>query len=172
MGPAALAAFDALQAVAGHRPIIVFGTSIGTTAALHVAAHRPVAGVILQNPPPLRQIVLRQFGWWNLWLIAGPIALRIPSSLDSMANARAVHAPGLFLLSERDEIVRPRYQRLVVDAYAGEKQLVPLPGALHNDPLDPATQAKVAAFVARLSAQPPRRDRHRGQPLAHGRAAP
>src|SRR4029077_13072201 len=37
---AALAAFDALHNEAKDRPIIVFGASLGTTAALHVAAHR------------------------------------------------------------------------------------------------------------------------------------
>ena len=142
IGPAALAAFDALHRAAGGRPIVVFGTSIGTTAALHVAAQRPVAGVILQNPPPLRQIALRQFGWWNLWLLAGPVAWRIPAALDSLANARAVHARGVFVLAENDEIVAPRFQRLVVDAYAGEKRVVPVPRASHNSPIDgPARDA-------------------------------
>ncbi len=150
IGPAALAAFDALQPSAGGRPILVFGTSIGTTAALHVAAHRPVAGVILQNPPPLRQIVLWQYGWWNLWLLAGPVALGIPAALDSLANARAVHAPGVFLLAGNDEIVAPRFQRLVVDAYAGEKRVVPLPGASHNSPLDSPARAELHRAVAWL----------------------
>ncbi len=154
IGPAALAAYDALKATAGDRPIIAYGTSLGTTAALYVAAHRTVAGVILQNPPPLRQIVLRQFGWWNLWLIAGPIALRIPSALDSVGNARQVHAPGVFILSERDGTVLPRYQRLVVDAYAGPKRVFTLPGADHNDPLDAPTQAGVYEAVDRGLAAP------------------
>ena len=152
IGPAALAAFDTLRAVAGARPILVYGTSIGTTAALHVAAHRAVAGVILQNPPPLRQIVLRQFGWWNLWLLAGPVAWRIPSSLDSLANAHTVRARGVFLLAENDEIVAPRFQRLVVEAYAGEKRLIPLPGASHNSPVDgPARDALFRAVDWLLS---------------------
>ena len=157
IGPAALAAYDALKTVAGDRPIIVYGTSLGTTAALHVAAHRTVAGVILQNPPPLRQIALREFGWWNLWLIAGPLALRIPSALDSVGNARQVHAPGVFILSERDRTVLPRYQRLVVDAYAGPKRVFTLPGADHNDPLDEPTQVGVYAAVDRMLTAPPRR---------------
>ena len=154
IGPAALAAFDALQKTAANRPILVFGTSIGTTAALHVAARRPVAGVILQNPPPLRQIVLRQFGWWNLWLLAGPVALRIPAALDSLANARVVHAPGIFLLAENDEIVAPRFQRLVVDAYAGKKQVVPVPGASHNSPVEGPARDAFFRAVDTLLANP------------------
>ena len=136
LGPAALAAFDALKQIAGDRPIIVFGASLGTTTALHVAAHRKIAGLILHNPPALRQIILRQFGWWNLWLFAGPMARKIPSDLDSIENAKAVRAPAIFLLAEKDEVVAPKFQRLVVDAYAGEKRIIPLPGAGHNSPVE------------------------------------
>lgn len=136
LGPAALAAFDALKQAAGDRPAIVFGASLGTTTALHVAAHRQVAGLILHNPPPLRQIILRQFGWWNLWLLAGPVALQIPKDLDSLANAKTVRAPALFLLAEKDEVIAPRFQRLVVEAYAGEKRVIALRGAFHNSPLE------------------------------------
>jgi pimeloyl-ACP methyl ester carboxylesterase len=141
LGPAALTAFDELQKAAGDRPIIVFGASLGTTTALHIAAHRKIAGLVLHNPPALRQIILRQFGWWNLWLFAGPMAQKIPADLDSVANARAVHVPAIFLLAERDEVVAPKFQRLVVDAYAGEKRIIPLPGAGHNSPMDAAALA-------------------------------
>jgi len=136
IGPAALAAFDELRHHAGSRPIVPFGTSIGATAALHVAAHRPVAGLILQNPPPLREMILRRFGWWNLWLLAGPVALQIPKDLDSIKNAKAIHVPAIFLLAEKDEVVPARYHRLVVDAYAGEKRVISLRGAHHNDPIE------------------------------------
>jgi uncharacterized protein len=136
IGPAALTAFDELKRQADQRPIVLFGASLGATAALHVAAHRPVAGLILQNPPPLRQMILRQFGWWNLWLLAGPIALQIPRDLDSVSNAKAIHVPAIFLLAEKDEVVAPRFHRLVVDAYAGEKRLISLRDAYHNTPIE------------------------------------
>ena len=162
IGPAALAAFDELQrqatsqsAVASavpsgatpssalttahtQAPIVLFGTSIGVTAALNVAASHPteIAGIILHNPVPLREIILRQFGWWNLWLMAGPVALQIPLDLDSIVNARASRAPAIFLLAEKDEIVAPRFHQLVVEAYAGEKRVIELPGAHHNDSIE------------------------------------
>jgi uncharacterized protein len=141
IGLAALTAFDELKRQAADRPIVPFGASIGATAALHVAAHRPVAGLILHNPPPLRQMILRQFGWWNLWLLAGPVALQVPRDLDSIENARRIHAPAIFLLAENDEVVAPRFHRLVVDAYAGEKRVIPLPGAYHNSPIEGAALA-------------------------------
>jgi uncharacterized protein len=158
LGPAALAAFDELQKIAGDRPVIVFGASLGTTTALHIAAHRKVAGLILHNPPALRQIILRQFGWWNLWLFAGPMAYKIPADLDSVANARATHTPAIFLLAEKDEVVAPKFQHLVVDAYAGEKRVIPLPGAGHNSPLDAAA---LANFHQALDWLAPRRSQER-----------
>ena len=135
VGPAALTAFDALQHEANGKPIVIFAASFGTTAALHVAANRAVAGLVLHNPPALRQIVLQHFGWWNLWLLAGPVAAQIPSDLDSIRNAKTITKPAIFLLAENDEVVPPRFQRMVVDSYAGEKRVITLRGARHNDPL-------------------------------------
>ncbi len=64
------------------------------------------------------------------------VALQIPRDLDSIENARAIHAPAIFLLAERDEVVAPRFHRLVVNAYAGEKRVIALHGAYHNDPIE------------------------------------
>ena len=138
IGPAAVATVDVLRHEAADTPIVVYGASIGVAAALHVAASRPaeIAGLILHNPPPLREVILRQFGWWNLWLLAGPVALQIPRELDCIANAKATRAPAIFLLAEKDEIVAPRFHRMVVQAYAGEKHVIELRGAHHNDPIE------------------------------------
>src|SRR5439155_1107316 len=38
--------------------------------------------------------------------------------------------------AELDEIVAPRFQQLVVNAYAGEKRIIHLRGAHHNDPIE------------------------------------
>jgi hypothetical protein len=92
--------------------------------------------LILHNPPAIRQMILRQFGWWNLWLLAGPLSRKVPAELDSVTNAKATHAPAIFLLAENDEVVAPRFQMLVVNAYAGEKRVIPLPAANHNSPID------------------------------------
>src|SRR5262249_47224497 len=46
IAPAALAAFDELQRQANGRPIVLFGASIGTAPALHIAANRQVDGLV------------------------------------------------------------------------------------------------------------------------------
>src|SRR5207247_1604431 len=95
-----------------------------------------ITALILHNPPPLREMILRHLGWWNLWLLATPVALQVPRDLDSIANSRASRVPAVFLLAQKDEIVAPRFHRLVVDAYAGEKRVIALRGAYHNDPIE------------------------------------
>jgi pimeloyl-ACP methyl ester carboxylesterase len=147
IAPAALVAYDGLAQYAGKRPIYVSGTSLGTAAALHVAAHRPAAGLVLRNPPAIRQIILGQYGWWNLWLLAGPLALSIPPELDSIANATAVRAPAVFLLADRDEVVPPRYQQKVVRTYAGPKRTIAMVDCNHNTPLDDQAIAELRSGV-------------------------
>ena len=136
-------AYDALRATAGNRPIFVVGTSLGTTAALHVAAERPVAGLMLINPPALRQVIRGEYGWWNLWLLATPASWCVPSELDSLANAPRVTVPAVCMVSHRDTVVPYPYQRRVVDAYAGPKRVIEL-DANHNDPWTTSTQRQLA----------------------------
>ena len=143
MADAGLATFDALKSTTDNKPIFVFGASIGSAVAMHVAVNRDVRGLVLHNPPPLRQMILRNYGWWNVWLLAGPVALQIPPSLDSIANAKQIRAPAIFLLAENDEIVPPRFQHLVVHSCASEKEVITLPGAYHNSPIEGPVVAQI-----------------------------
>lgn len=143
---AAVAAHDALTRVAAGRPVFVVGTSMGTTAALHLAASRAVAGLVLHNPPPLRRLIVAEHGRWNLWLLAWPVSRQVPRELDSLANAARATAPALFITSGADRLVPPYLQREIIDAYAGDKRAFVVPGAGHNDGMsaDVATQVNAA----------------------------
>ncbi|HWE01795.1 MAG TPA: hypothetical protein VG326_05245 [Tepidisphaeraceae bacterium] len=145
VGPSALAVYDAVKRIAGDRPIFVEGWSLGTTAALCVAAARPVDGVILVNPPPLRQLIAGEYSWWNLGLISRYIAGQIPGDLDSIANASRATSPAVFLLAGNDQTVPPKYQRMIIDAYAGPKRVIEMPGRGHEDELTPQATTKLAA---------------------------
>jgi pimeloyl-ACP methyl ester carboxylesterase len=135
LAPAALAAFDAVSARAAGRPILLAGHSMGTVVALVVAARRNVAGLVLHNPPPLRELILGRFGWCTLWIGAHMVARGVPPELDSLANARLATAPAVFLLGSRDSLVTQPYQRMIVDAYQGPKQIVDLPEGCHDTPI-------------------------------------
>ena len=135
--PAALAAYDALAHRANGKPIFVSGHSIGTAAALCVAAHRPVAGLVLHNPPPLRQLINGRFGWFDFWIASSRVAAAVPDELDSLANASKCNEPAVFILAGQDTFVRPKYQQMVVDAYAGPKDIVRISSYAHNTPVTP-----------------------------------
>ncbi|MCH7727988.1 MAG: hypothetical protein IH991_16155, partial [Planctomycetes bacterium] len=65
LAPMAQAVFTALQETAAGRPIVVTGNSLGAVIALYVAANCPVDGLLLRNPPPLREVIVGCHGWWN-----------------------------------------------------------------------------------------------------------
>jgi uncharacterized protein len=140
--PAALATYDALAKVAAGRPIYVAGNSLGTTSALYVAANRPVAGLVLQNPPPLQKMIFAHYGWWNLWLLAGPVSWQVPGELNSLKNAPKVKAPAVIVTADSDGTVPPKYQRMVVNAYAGEKHVIEMHGG-HNDSVSGEAEKKL-----------------------------
>jgi hypothetical protein len=149
----ALGAYDEIARLVPGAPIFALGTSLGTTAALHIAAERKLAGLVLHNPPPLRELIRGRFGWWNLWIVASIVAARIPDGLDSVANARRSRTPAIFVLSQADEIVPHVYHRVVADAYAGDKELILRPGAGHNDPLAPEINRRYQEALLRLFAR-------------------
>ena len=131
-------------------PIFAMGTSMGTTAVLHLGTKGNLRGIFLQNPPPLPELVRGRYGWWNLWLLAAPISWSIPSSIDSLENARVTTAPALVVSSEKDTLVPFAYQTDVYDALAGPKERIVVAGAGHNDEIPPATWDEIHKALARL----------------------
>jgi pimeloyl-ACP methyl ester carboxylesterase len=143
LAPAALATYDALAKRSTGRPVFLSGMSMGTTVALYVAANRRADGLLLRSPVPVRDVILWRYGWWNLWLVAGPVALGFPSELDSEQNAHRVNAPAVFIITGRDELVPRAYQRRISAALAGHKRVVIAENAGHNSPLTEKESEKV-----------------------------
>lgn len=146
LAPAGLVAYDELVRVSGDKPVLLYGNSMGATVALHVATKRPVAAAVLQNPPPLRRLILWRHGWWNLWLLALPIALSVPGELDAVESAATARVPAVFITAEDDSIVPPSHQDVVFDSYGGPKRRVFAAGG-HNDRIAPATADGVRAAL-------------------------
>ena len=147
-------AYTELAKRANGKPIIIFGTSLGTTAALHVAAHERVAQLILHNPPPLPELILRRHGWWNLFLFAVPIAFDIPDELDSIENAAKVTAPAVFISSEDDAVVPISYQERIMKAYGGDWELLVMRGAGHNSPIQDWVIERVKCVLGAVTTAP------------------
>lgn len=99
-------------------PLWVAGKSIGTLAALHVAARWPVEGLILRNVTPLHQLLARQSASWAK-VLPKYLSRKVPKTLDAFANAALATAPALFIISKNDVISPAVLQHEVADAYLG-----------------------------------------------------
>jgi hypothetical protein len=53
-------------------------------------------------------------------------------------------------------VVAPKFQELIVNAYAGEKEIIKLPGSGHNSPLSDVALQAMKSFVARTAPHRPR----------------
>lgn len=146
-----LEVFDAVSEIATDSPIIVSGFSLGTSVALYIATQRKAAGLILRNPVPLREIILGRFGWWNLWLAAGPLSLQIPHELNSIRNAKKSHLPALILQSERDTAIPRHYQDKIVKKYAGEVDRVLLKDCDHLDKIPQSAFSEIRNSLRKLT---------------------
>lgn len=128
-------ALEELRKVAKDRPVVIAGGSLGSVSALYLAANYPVDGVLLQNPPALREVIQGQKRWWHVSWVTRVIANQVPEALDSIRNAGNVRVPGVFSVAEKDRIVPARFQQTIIDAYAGPKRVAYRPEADHDTPL-------------------------------------
>ncbi|HKU87720.1 MAG TPA: alpha/beta hydrolase [Casimicrobiaceae bacterium] len=125
----ALAIYDAIarRRDVDAKRIVVHGRSLGTAVAVHVAAARPVAGVILVSPFDSLVAVGRKHYPWL------PVSLLLRHRFDAASLARGIHAPMLALVGDADTIVSPARSRALFDAWAGPKTWQVITGANHND---------------------------------------
>jgi uncharacterized protein len=125
------AAYEALAAIPGvdSSRIVVYGRSLGTSVATWLAAHRPVAGLVLESPfTNAREMSRQQYGLFPRFI------LRL--ELDNLRNITAVRAPLLVFHGTADLLVPPSMGRRVADAAAGPVEFVPIEGAGHNETYD------------------------------------
>jgi hypothetical protein len=140
----ALSIYDAIarrEAVDAHL-IVVFGRSLGTGIAVHVAAERPTARVVLASPYDSFVALGRKHYPWL------PVSLLLRHRFDAAADAKRCRMPLLAIVGEYDTIIPADRSRALYDAWAGPKQWLSVPGADHNDLGDAeAFWAGVARFL-------------------------
>lgn len=136
------AAYEEISRVAAGRPLIVMGTSLGCITALYLGANFAIDGLVLRNPPPLRQLIVGEHGWWNLWVGAMLVSTQVPDYLCSIRNASRCNIPAVFVGSARDSIVPPAYQVRIVKGYAGPKRIMRLRKANHSTPMNAMEQIR------------------------------
>lgn len=142
-------AYEALRshpAVDGGR-IFVYGRSLGSALATHVAARRAVAGLVLESPfTSAREMTRRHYAFLP------PALLRL--RLDNLSAMHRVRCPVLVFHGSADRLVPPEMGGRLVATAAGSAELVLIEGADHNDTYDRGGRAyrdRLWHFIDRLS---------------------
>jgi fermentation-respiration switch protein FrsA (DUF1100 family) len=122
------AAWDWLAARSDIDPsrIVVYGRSVGTGPAVHLAATRKVAGIILEST----FTSLRAMARYHYRIFPSVLA---GSGFDNLAAASRVRAPALLIHGASDRLVPIAMARMVAAALAGPVEFWTIPGAGHND---------------------------------------
>jgi pimeloyl-ACP methyl ester carboxylesterase len=108
------------------KKVFVFGRSLGSGAAVHVAANRPVAGAILVTPfDSLTAVAGHHYPWL-------PVDWMLRHRFDSSEAAPKIAAPLLCIAAGRDEVIPPAHAKRLYGAWAGPKRWMLLEGAGHN----------------------------------------
>jgi fermentation-respiration switch protein FrsA (DUF1100 family) len=133
--PALYEAADLAYAALITRPgvdasgVRVYGRSLGTVAAAHVAATHAVAGLVLESPfTNARDMARRHYAPFPRFLIR--------LKLDNLGTITRVRCPVLILHGTHDRLVPLEMGKRVAAAAPGPVELVLIEGAGHNDTYD------------------------------------
>ena len=142
----ALQIYDYARARAAGGRVAVMGRSLGSGVAVHLAAQRPLAGVILVSPYDSIESVAKSIYPYL------PIGLLLKHRFDSVSRAPAIRLPLLCLVASEDRVIaRPHSERLYA-AWGGPKQWREIGPADHDSLAgEDAYWEAIAAFLRRLA---------------------
>jgi abhydrolase domain-containing protein 17 len=117
------AAYEYLASTLHTAPdhVIIFGKSVGSGPAVHLAARKPVAGLILQSP----------------FVSAFRVLTRIPllpfDKFPNYKDIRNVRCPLLIIHGDSDTVIAQWHGKKLFNLANQPKKFVSIPGADHND---------------------------------------
>ena len=143
----ALSIYDAVAArdAIDRQRIVVFGRSLGTALAAHVAAERPVAGVVLVSPyDSLAAIGSHHYPWL-------PVSLLLRHRFDALGDAGRSKMPLHVIVADSDSIIPVERSRALYEAWAGPKNWQVVRQSDHNTVgVSAEFWEGIAGFLARL----------------------
>src|SRR5256712_9387135 len=106
--------------------IVAMGRSLGSGVAVHLAAHRPLRGVILVSPyDSIAEVAKRHYPFL-------PVSLMLRDRLDSLAPAPQIEAPLLCLVATEDRVIPVAHSRALFEAWRGTKTWHEVPRSDHD----------------------------------------
>lgn len=123
--------------------IVLMGRSLGSGVAVHVAAHRPVRGVILITPfDSLLNVARHHYPLLPVrWLLKHPF--------DSAALAPDIEMPALVIMGNQDTIIPNQHSTRLAQVWGGAVETVVIQGVGHNDiQMDPRYWEAINRFLS------------------------
>jgi alpha-beta hydrolase superfamily lysophospholipase len=149
-GPAMLAdalrVFDWARTNFGGGPVIVLGHSLGTSLAVHVAAQRDVAGVVLVSPfLSMLELVRARVPYLPVWLL-------LASPFRSDLDIGKVTKPILVFQGDRDEVVPLQSAQALASLATSPVEFHVIAGAGHGAGMFSTDMiSRIDAFIGRFS---------------------
>jgi len=107
--------------------LVLYGESLGSAVAVHLAAAQPVAALILESPfTSIAAVAQHHYPFV-------PARRLVWDRFDALAEIGRVTAPVLFLQGGRDAVVPIQFGRALFDAAAAPKERWFAPDAGHED---------------------------------------
>lgn len=125
--------------------IVAMGRSLGSGVAVHLAANRPVRGVILVSPyDSIVEVAKRHYPLL-------PVALLLRHRFDSLSEAPAIDAPLLCLVASRDRVIPVAHSQVLFDTWRGVKTWREVPLADHDTIAgEPGYWRAIAEYLRKL----------------------
>lgn len=120
-------------------PIFLYGRSLGTAFALHVAVNRPNAGVILQSPFTSPEDVVKAWERNIPWYVRWAVFMKLDENIKGIGNKsvdviKTLKSPLLIIHGDKDKTIPfEQGKRMFESATVKEKTLLKLEGQGHND---------------------------------------
>lgn len=128
--------------------IVAFGRSLGSGVAVHLAAERPVAGVILVSPyDSMQALASDAYPWLPVrWLLRHPF--------DSLALAPRIRVPLIAVVGAADKVIPAVHSQRLANAWAGPERTLSIPRAGHNNVSEqPAYEQAIQQFLEKIAGQ-------------------
>lgn len=106
--------------------ITIFGRSLGTTVAIHIAQNRNFNGLILVTPFTSGKEMASAMGLGLLKFIAG-------NSFNSMEKINNIRSKILIIHGDQDELVPYDMGKKLMNEFKGNKYMITIKGGGHND---------------------------------------
>ena len=107
--------------------VVFFGESLGAAVALRLATETPPFALVLRSPfTSMTEIGRHHYPFL-------PVRWLLRDRYPSLERAPSVSCPTLVIAGDRDSIIPIEQSRRLYEAFTGEKRLVVIAGADHND---------------------------------------